>query len=607
MSAFFRLIARVGRYKRHFTLSILSNIMLSVFTVVSIPLLIPFFQMLFEKNVPVTEPPTTHAIDQWVNYYLSMMIQEVGKINALMWVCGIMIIVFFIKNVFRYLATYFMAPVRNGIIYDLRKELFDKFLDLPLSYYSTEKKGKLLSSMTTDVQEIEWSILNVIDAIFKSPIIIAGSIFFMIYISPQLTAFVAVLLVFTAFIIGGISKNLKKESGKAQEKVAELTSTLEETIGGIRIIKGFGAEKHLSKRFEQENSSFRNILTALIWRRDLSSPLSEFLGITVVTFLLYYGSVLVFEDKLQPETFFTFVFAFYQVIEPSKTFATTYYNIQKGLGALDRVEAILFTPNPIEEKQNAKDIEGFNTDIIFDKVSFAYRDGGEEVLRDISLTIPKGKIVAIVGPSGAGKSTLTDMLPRFYDPTGGKILIDGRDLKDISLSSLRDQFSLVSQEAILFHDTVRNNIVFGKQATEEEIIHAAKVANAHDFISAMPQGYDTLIGDRGVKLSGGQRQRLTIARAVLRNPAILILDEATSALDSESERWVQDALTQLMKGRTSIVIAHRLSTIQNADIIVVMENGKIIQMGNHQELIAEDNLYRKLVEMQNLDPGALQS
>jgi subfamily B ATP-binding cassette protein MsbA len=607
MSAFFRLIARVGRYKRHFTLSILSNILLSVFTVVSIPLLIPFFQMLFEKNVPVTEPPTTHAIDQWVNYYLSMMIQEVGKINALMWVCGIMIIVFFIKNVFRYLATYFMAPVRNGIIYDLRKELFDKFLDLPLSYYSTEKKGKLLSSMTTDVQEIEWSILNVIDAIFKSPIIIAGSIFFMIYISPQLTAFVAILLVFTAFIIGGISKNLKKESGKAQEKVAELTSTLEETIGGIRIIKGFGAEKHLSKRFEQENSSFRNILTALIWRRDLSSPLSEFLGITVVTFLLYYGSVLVFEDKLQPETFFTFVFAFYQVIEPSKTFATTYYNIQKGLGALDRVEAILFTPNPIAEKQNAKDIEGFNTDIIFDKVSFAYRDGGEEVLRDISLTIPKGKIVAIVGPSGAGKSTLTDMLPRFYDPTGGKILIDGRDLKDISLSSLRDQFSLVSQEAILFHDTVRNNIVFGKQATEEEIIHAAKVANAHDFISSMPQGYDTLIGDRGVKLSGGQRQRLTIARAVLRNPAILILDEATSALDSESERWVQDALTQLMKGRTSIVIAHRLSTIQNADIIVVMENGKIIQMGNHQELIAEDNLYRKLVEMQNLDPGALQS
>ncbi len=607
MSAFFRLIARVGRYKRHFTLSILSNIMLSVFTVVSIPLLIPFFQMLFEKNVPVTEPPTTHAIDQWVNYYLSMMIQEVGKINALMWVCGIMIIVFFIKNVFRYLATYFMAPVRNGIIYDLRKELFDKFLDLPLSYYSTEKKGKLLSSMTTDVQEIEWSILNVIDAIFKSPIIIFGSIFFMVYISPQLTAFVAVLLVFTAFIIGGISKNLKKKSGKAQEKVAELTSTLEETIGGIRIIKGFGAEKHLSKRFEQENNGFRNILTALIWRRDLSSPLSEFLGITVVTFLLYYGSVLVFEDKLQPETFFTFVFAFYQVIEPSKTFATTYYNIQKGLGALDRVEAILFTPNPIKEKENAIDIEGFQSHIVFDKVSFAYQNTDEEVLRDISLTIPKGKIVAIVGPSGAGKSTLTDMLPRFYDPTGGKILIDGKDLKDISLSSLRDQFSLVSQEAILFHDTVRNNIVFGKQATEEEIIQAAKVANAHDFISSMPQGYDTLIGDRGVKLSGGQRQRLTIARAVLRNPAILILDEATSALDSESERWVQDALTQLMKGRTSIVIAHRLSTIQNADIIVVMENGKIIQMGNHQELIAEDNLYRKLVEMQNLDPGALHS
>ena len=454
--------------------------------------------------------------------------------------------------------------------------------------------------MTTDVQEIEHSILNAIDAVFKSPIIITGSIFFMIYISPQLTAFVGVLLIFTVIIIGGISRNLKKKSGKAQEKVAELTSTLEETIGGIRIIKGFGAEKHQYAKFQHENSGFKNMLISLIRRRDLSGPLSEFLGITVVTVLLYYGSILVFDGKLQPETFFTFVFAFYQVIDPSKTLSSTYYNIQKGLGALERVEAILHTPNPIREKDNPVNIAGFNREIRFENVCFSYLNTDEQVLKNINLTIPKGKILAIVGPSGAGKSTLTDMLPRFYDPTAGRVLVDGQDIKDLSVSSLRDLFSLVSQDAILFHDTVWNNIAFGKDMTEEDIIRAAKVANAHDFISALPNGYHTVIGDRGMKLSGGQRQRLTIARAVLRDPAILILDEATSALDSESEKLVQDALNELMKGRTSIVIAHRLSTIQNADTIIVMDQGSIIQQGDHLSLIQEENLYKKLVDMQNL-------
>ena len=600
MSAFFRLIARVGHYKKSFTFSILSNIMMSVFTVVSIPLLIPFFQMLFDKNVPVTMPPESNSIDLWVNYYLSSLIQSMGKMYALSWVCILMVFVFFIKNVFRYLSTYFLAPVRNGIIFDIRKELFEKFLELPLSFYSQEKKGKLISGMTTDVQEIEHSILNAIDAVFKSPIIITGSIFFMIYISPQLTAFVAILLVFTALIIGGISRNLKKKSGRAQEKVAELTSTLEETIGGIRIIKGFGAEKHQYAKFQHENSGFKNMLISLIRRRDLSGPLSEFLGISVVTVLLYYGSILVFDGKLEPETFFTFVFAFYQVIDPSKTLSSTYYNIQKGLGALERVEAILHTPNPIREKDNPVHIQGFNREIRFENVCFSYLNTDEQVLKNINLSIPKGKILAIVGPSGAGKSTLTDMLPRFYDPTAGRVLVDGQDIKDLSVSSLRDLFSLVSQDAILFHDTVWNNIAFGKNVTEEDIIRAAKVANAHDFISALPNGYHTVIGDRGMKLSGGQRQRLTIARAVLRDPAILILDEATSALDSESEKLVQDALNELMKGRTSIVIAHRLSTIQNADTIIVMDQGSIIQQGDHLSLIQEENLYKKLVDMQNL-------
>ena len=600
MNAFFRLIARVKNYKSRFTLSIVSNILLSVFTVVSIPLLIPFFQMLFQKSIPVTSQPTSNDIDLWVNYYLSLWISEHGKTQALIAVCGLIVVVFFFKNLFRYLALYFMAPVRNGIIYDIRKELFDKFLELPLSFYSQEKKGKLLSGMTTDVQEIEWSILNVIEAIFKAPIIMAGSIFFMVYISPPLTGFVFFLLLFTAVIIGGISKTLRKQSHKVQERVGEITSTLEETIGGIRVIKGFGAESYQAGKFNQENNGFRTILTQLLWRRDLSAPMSEFLGVTVVTVLLYYGSMLVFDNQLQPETFFTFVFAFYQVIEPSKSFSTAYYNIQKGLGALERVEAILQTPNPIVESAQPKVFQGFERGMRFEDVCFGYVDSGEPVLDHINLDIPKGKVVAIVGPSGAGKSTLTDLLPRFYDPTEGRITIDGIDIREIRVEDLRSAFSLVSQEAILFHDTVENNITFGKKATEEEIIAAAKVANAHDFITAMPNGYKTVIGDRGMKLSGGQRQRLTIARAVLRNPSILILDEATSALDSESEKLVQDALTKLMKGRTAIVIAHRLSTIQNADIIVVMEKGRIIQQGDHQSLMKEDSVYKRLVEMQNL-------
>lgn len=600
MNAFFRLIARVKNYKSRFILSIVSNILLSVFTVVSIPLLIPFFQMLFQKSIPVTSPPTTNDIDLWVNYYLSLWISEHGKTQALIAVCALIVVVFFFKNLFRYLALYFMAPVRNGIIFDIRRELFDKFLELPLSFYSQEKKGKLLSGMTTDVQEIEWSILNVIEAIFKAPIIMAGSIFFMVYISPPLTGFVFFLLLFTAIIIGGISKTLRKQSHKVQERVGEITSTLEETIGGIRVIKGFGAEAYQAGKFNHENNGFRTILTQLLWRRDLSAPMSEFLGVTVVTVLLYYGSMLVFNNQLQPETFFTFVFAFYQVIEPSKSFSTAYYNIQKGLGALERVESILQTPNPIIESQHPKEFHTFSQGIRFEEVCFGYVDSGEPVLDHINLDIPKGKVVAIVGPSGAGKSTLTDLLPRFYDPTEGKITIDGIDIRDIRVEDLRSAYSLVSQEAILFHDTVENNITFGNPATREEIIAAAKVANAHDFISAMPNGYQTVIGDRGMKLSGGQRQRLTIARAVLRNPSILILDEATSALDSESEKLVQEALTKLMKGRTAIVIAHRLSTIQNADIIVVMDKGQIIQQGDHQSLMKEDSVYRKLVAMQNL-------
>lgn len=600
MGGFSRLLARIKKYRKYFVLSIGSNIMLSIFTVFSIPLLIPFFQMLFERTPPVTSPPESGDINLWINYYLSDIVVQFGREHALIVVCLVMIGVFFLKNVFRYLALYFMAPLRNGIIYDIRKELFNKYLELPLSFYSNEKKGTLLSSMTTDVQEIEWSILNVIEVIFKSPIIMAGSILFMLYVSPQLTLFVFVLMIFTAVVIGSISKTLKAESSKVQSKVGELTSTLEETLGGIRIIKGFRAESYQSNKFDSENVSFRNILTRLLWRRDLSGPISEFLGISVVTVLLWYGSLLVFEETLAPETFFAFVFAFYQVIEPAKSFASAYYNIQKGLAALERVDRVLFTSNSIIESSNPIKKLSFEDKISFENLSFKYNDEGENILDNINLDIKKGQIVALVGASGAGKSTLVDMLPRFYDPISGKVTIDDLDIRDVLFSDLRGLFGLVSQEAILFHDSIRNNITFGQEADDQAILNAAQVANAHDFISVLPQGFDTVIGDRGMKLSGGQRQRLTIARAVLRNPPILILDEATSALDSESEKLVQDALSKLMKGRTSIVIAHRLSTIQNADLIVVLDKGKIVEQGTHQVLLEKGTYYKKLVNMQSM-------
>jgi len=600
MGGFNRLLARIKKYRKYFVLSIGSNIMLSIFTVFSIPLLIPFFQMLFESTPPVTSPPESGDINLWINYYLSDIVVQFGREHALIVVCLVMIGVFFLKNVFRYLALYFMAPLRNGIIYDIRKELFDKYLELPLSFYSNEKKGTLLSSMTTDVQEIEWSILNVIEVIFKSPIIMAGSIIFMLYVSPQLTLFVFVLMIFTVVVIGSISKTLKAESSKVQTKVGELTSTLEETLGGIRIIKGFRAESYQSNKFDNENVSFRNILTRLLWRRDLSGPISEFLGISVVTVLLWYGSLLVFEETLAPETFFAFVFAFYQVIEPAKSFASAYYNIQKGLAALERVDRVLFTSNSVLESSNPIKKLSFEDKISFENLSFKYNDEGENILSNINLDIKKGQIVALVGASGAGKSTLVDMLPRFYDPISGRVTIDGLDIRDVLFSDLRGLFGLVSQEAILFHDSIRNNITFGQEADDQAILNAAQVANAHDFISVLPQGFDTVIGDRGMKLSGGQRQRLTIARAVLRNPPILILDEATSALDSESEKLVQDALSKLMKGRTSIVIAHRLSTIQNADLIVVLDKGEIVEQGTHQVLLENGTYYKKLVNMQSM-------
>jgi ABC-type multidrug transport system fused ATPase/permease subunit len=599
MEGLWRLLSRIKHYKKSFILSIVSNILLSVFTVISVPLLIPFFSILFDRVPSQPVVPAGNDFNEWIKYYMSDLILRYGKENALLYICLTIVIVIFLKNLFRYLSLYFMAPLRFGIIYDLRKQIFNKFLELPLSYYSNERKGALMASMTLDVQEVEWSILNVIEAIFKSPIVIAGSIFLMVYINAGLTLFVLILVVIAGVIIGKIVSSLKKESGDVQEMVANLSAHLEETIGGLRVIKGFNAEPYQREKFEKENTTFRNLLTKVINRRDSASPLSEFLGVTVVSILLWYGSHMVFKNELQPETFFAFVLAFYQVIEPAKSLSSAYVNIQKGLAALERIDKILATKNEIVSKPDALQKNTIESSIIFDNVSFKYKDNTYHALDKVSVNISKGQIVALVGSSGAGKSTFVDLLPRFYDVSEGSIKIDNIDIRDIEITKLRDLFGIVTQDAILFHDSITNNISFGGDYSSDEIKQAAIVANAHDFIEALPHGYETSIGDRGLKLSGGQRQRLTIARAVLRNPPILILDEATSALDSESEKLVQDALHKLMQNRTSFVVAHRLTTIQQADIILVMENGTIVQSGKHHELMEKDGLYKKFVEMQS--------
>ena len=600
-SGFWLLLSRLRGYKKNVILAIVSNVLMAIFTVVSIPMIAPFFDILFSQEVVALSKPEDNNLPDNLNYFFSQLVINYTPQNALLIVIAAMLVVFFLKNIFRYLALYFMAPVRNGIIYDLRKQIFEKYIDLPLSFYSTEKKGDLMNRMTSDVQEIEWSILNTIEAIFKAPLIIVGSLTFMILVSPQLTLFVLVLIGFTAFIIGGISKTLKRSSSEVQTRLGRISSILEETLGGLRIIKGFNAQEYQSEKLEKDNADYRNILTRLLWRRDLSSPLSEFLGIVVVSMLLWYGSALVFDKVLTPDLFFAFIFAFFQVIEPAKSFSSAYYNIQKGLAAVDRVDNLLNTPNPIVDPEKPLTDISFERKIKFEKVSFKYDNADTAALDQIDITINKGEVVALVGSSGAGKSTFVDLLPRFFDVSSGSIRIDGNDIRSYTLYDLRSLFGIVSQEAILFNDTIKNNILFGAEATDEQIDEAARIANVSEFVNEMPDKYQSNIGDRGMKLSGGQRQRLTIARAVLRNPPIMILDEATSALDSESELLVQDALEKLMKNRTTVVIAHRLSTIRNADKIVVLDKGRIVEMGSHEQLMTLDGNYNKFVEMQTFD------
>jgi subfamily B ATP-binding cassette protein MsbA len=508
----------------------------------------------------------------------------------------------FLKNLFRYLAMFFIAPIRNGVVRDLRNKMYQKSLDLPLSYYSDEKKGDLMSRMTTDVQEIEWSIMQTLEMIFREPLTLIILVGTMIAISPMLTLYILCLLPVAALVIVGLGKGLKRVSRSAKETLGSLVSSMEETLGGLKVIKAFNAGGFMNKKFVESNEKYFHQSVSVYRKTDLSSPLTEVVVTAILILILFLGGKMVFEDKIDGTFFLMYFVLASQLIPPIKQLTTAYSNIQKGVASEERIDKILLADNVIYDKPGAAELKGFSDSVSYNDVSFAYHKKGDVgyVLKNINLEIKKGKMIALVGQSGSGKTTMADMLPRFYDCDKGEILIDGKNIKDLSITSLRKHIGVVTQESTLFNDTVAGNIAFGlENVSEEQIINAAKIANAHEFIVQLQHGYKTNIGDRGGKLSGGQKQRLSIARAVLRDPEILILDEATSALDTESEKLVQDALNNLMKKRTSIVIAHRLSTIMNADEIIVLSKGEIIERGTHAQLLQLNGTYKKLCDMQS--------
>jgi subfamily B ATP-binding cassette protein MsbA len=609
MRKFFGILRYVKGYWRFGILNIVFNILSVVFSVMSIGGIFPFLQVLFANKLDsiLLQPKpefsfSTSGILDSINYLLAEQARDQGRMYVLTMICIFIIATIFLKNLFRYLGMFYIAPIREGVVRDLRNKIYNKSLELPLSYYSTERKGDLMSRMTADVQEINWSIMQSLEMIFREPLTFLIYLISMVAMNPKLTLLSFICLPITALIIGRISKSLRKESKAGKERSGLLLSVMEETLGGLRIVKGFNAEKHQQEKFSAVNEELTDIQIRVQRRVDLGSPLSEFLGFSVFAVILYFGGKSVLMDaSMDGALFITYLIMFTQLLAPAKAFTSAYYSVQKGLASAERLDEVLDAPVTIQDKVDAQPIHGFEKEIEFRNVSFAYREGEVGwVLDNINLTIGKGKAIALVGQSGSGKTTLADMLPRFYDITKGEILIDGLSIKEARIKDVRALMGIVTQESILFNDTVYNNIAFGmNDATEEKVIEAAKIANAHDFIMQMPKGYHTNIGDRGNNMSGGQRQRISIARAVLKNPPILILDEATSALDTESERLVQDALNKLMKNRTSVIIAHRLSTIHHVDEIIVMGKGKILERGTHAELLEKDGSYKKLHELQS--------
>ncbi len=599
MKQYARIFEYLKAYKGKILLYFLFILLSIVFSIVSIGMLMPFLQLIFLGGKGVTTQSSNPVI-QAVNNFLDNSIATRGNTETLGIICVLMISFILLKNLFIYLSYYILNPLKNRVVNQLRVDLYDKILRLPIGYFSEKRKGDLMSRMANDVGEVEGSVVGTLEGWIRDPLTIIVTLTVLFLISVQLTLFILILIPVLGLVIGRLSKSLKKHSEEVARKNGESFSIIDETLGGLRVIKGFNIEKLIRGKFFKTSEELLTAKNKIAYRRDLASPLSETLGVLMFTVVLYYGGRLVLRGELlEASAFLGFLGIFYNIINPAKSLSTSFSNMRKGAAAINRIEEILNTPVTVDDNPNGKLLTSFNEKIEFRNVRFAYDDA--VILDNINLVVEKGKTVALVGSSGAGKSTLADLVPRFHDVTSGEVLIDGINIKDYSLHSVRSLMSIVTQEPILFNDTIANNIALGySTASDEQITEAAKIANAHSFILKKENGYNSNIGDRGSKLSGGERQRLTIARAVLKNPPILILDEATSSLDTESERLVQDAINNMMQNRTSIVIAHRLSTIRHADEIIVLQKGKIVERGTHDQLLAQGGFYKTLVEMQEV-------
>ncbi len=592
-------------YKYWLAGSIISNILMAIFTIVGVPLFMPFFKLLFDPKkysiIKATLPDNPNMRD-YLNYELIKFIEGKDFKTALIYVILAFFVSFLLKNIFRYLAAFFITPVRTGYIRDLRKELYNHLVGLPLSFFKNRKRGDLLSRMSMDMQEVENSIVNGFDALIKSPIIIIGTLAMMLFMSPKLTLFVIVLLPLTVLLIGGVSRKMKTQSSSAQNYLGLLLSILEETIGSLKVIKSFNAMEMSENNFNETNNAYKNILTKLHWRREIGSPLAEILGILIVSSLMWYAGILIYEGDLDSAEFISFIYAFFLIIEPSKSFSAAYYSFQKGAAALERIDEIMEAKNDIKDSENTVVKTSFEKSIEFKNVWFKYADSDSYILKDISFKIEKGQKIAFIGASGAGKTTLADLLSRFYDIQKGQILIDNIDIREINLKSLRNIIGIVSQDSLLFHDNIINNIVFSdKNYDQDKLEKSIDISSVKEFVPDLETAEKTIIGDQGTKLSGGQKQRIAIARAIYKNAPILVLDEATSALDSESEKKVKLALDEVMKNKTSVIIAHRLSTISEVDKIVVLDKGEIIEIGSPNELLKnKSGAYYKFINLQKL-------
>ncbi len=609
MKEFWKVIQRyVSPYKGYLGGSVVLNILSAVFNIFSFSLLAPILKILFESGhqvytfTPIYKGISATELMNNLYYLVTDAIQSHGASHVLLMLCIIFCAITVIKTACYFGAAAVMIPIRTGIVKDMRMQIYNKIVSLPIGFFSQERKGDIIARMSGDVQEVETSITSTLDMLIKNPILILFYLGFLFFMSWKLTVFTLVFAPIVIFIMGAIGRRLKAQSAEAQQYWSDTMSQVEETLGGLRIIKAFLAEKKMASRFDGITSAMKRKNTLVGTRQALAHPVSELLGTIMIAIVLWFGGIMILGEHpvLDAPAFMTYMAILYSVIQPIKDLSKAAYGIPKGLASMERIDVILNAENGITEAADPLPIDGFTDRISFKGVSFHY-ENGREVLKDINLDIPKGRTIAIVGASGAGKSTLVDLIPRFYDATSGSITIDGKDIKDVCIKDLRTLMGNVNQDPILFNDTIFNNIAFGVEgATMEQVIQAAKIANAHDFIMEKEEGYQTNIGDRGVKLSGGQRQRISIARAILKNPPVLILDEATAALDTESERTVQEALDRLMTSRTTIAIAHRLSTIKNADEIIVMDEGRIVERGRHEELIGLDGYYRKLNDMQAL-------